>query len=110
MMTVRSPVPPEKPARANPLRQAADEPDRGGRSERGPVVMVDLVAQARIADLIESQKLIEAQRAAVWHQEPVKRHCEPASLQAPERVASRRERVPPQESARAVRCGSTPDS
>ena len=62
---------------ANPLRQAADEPDRGGRSERRPVVMVDLVAQARIADLIESKKLIEAQRAAVWHQEPVKPHCEP---------------------------------
>src|SRR3990170_2186533 len=42
---------------ANPLRQAADETNRSGRPERGPVVVVDFVAQARIADLIESQKL-----------------------------------------------------
>ena len=70
-----------KASSANPLRQAADKTHRSGSSERGPVVVVDLVAQARVADLIEAQELIEAQRAAVRHQEPVKGHGEPRLAQ-----------------------------
>ena len=53
----------------------------GGSSERGPVVVIDLVAEARVADLIEAQELIETQSAAVRHKEPVKGHGEPRLAQ-----------------------------
>ena len=65
-----------KPCAANPLRQTADEADGGGRSERGPVVVVDLVPQTGITDLIEAHELIETERAAVWHQQTMKGHRE----------------------------------
>ena len=57
-----------KPCAANPLRQTADQADSTGRSEHGPVVVVDLVPQTGITDLIEAHELIETERAAVWHQ------------------------------------------
>ena len=76
MMTVRSPCATREASGANPLRQAADETDRSGRTECRPVVVIHLVAQTRIADLIEAEELIETQRAAVRHQQPVKGHGE----------------------------------
>ena len=39
-------------------------------------MVVDLVPQTGIADLIEADELIETERAAVWHQQPMKGHCE----------------------------------
>src|SRR4051812_2668015 len=42
------------------LGKPTDESDRSRRSERGQVVLVDLVAETGIADLIESQELIQA--------------------------------------------------
>ena len=59
------------------LGQAADQSDRRRGSERGQVVMVHLVAEAGVADLIESEELVEAVRAAVRHQQAVEGHGEP---------------------------------
>ena len=61
---------------ADPLRQAADKADSTGRSEHRPVMVVHLVPQPRITDLVEAQELIEAQRASVGHQQPMKGDCE----------------------------------
>ena len=74
MTTVRSPSPTPKPARAEQLRQAADEADGAGGAERGPVVVVHLVAQPGVADLVQAAELVERHGAAVGHQEPVERH------------------------------------
>ena len=77
MTTVRLPSPLPKPSTSQVLRQPADQANRGRGSERGQVVLVDLVAQAGVADLIESEELVEAVRAAVRHQQAVEGHGEP---------------------------------
>jgi len=59
------------------LGQAADQSNRRRGPKRGQVVMVHLVAEAGVADLIESEELVEAVRAAVRHQQAVERHSEP---------------------------------
>jgi hypothetical protein len=66
---------------SNPLSEATDEADGSSGTEHRPVVVIHLVSQARIADLIESQKLIETLRAAIGHQESMKRHGEPRFAQ-----------------------------
>ena len=77
MTTVRLPSPLPKTSTSQVLGQSADQADRGRRSERGQVVLVHLVAQAGVADLIESEELVEAVRAAVGHQQAMERHGEP---------------------------------
>ena len=57
---------------SDPLSQAADQAHGSRGSKRGPVVLIHLVAQPRITDLVEPEKLIEALRAAVWHHKAVK--------------------------------------
>src|SRR5256885_17108776 len=52
-------------SRADELPESADETDGGGRAERGPVVLIDLIAEARVADLVQSGMLVEAGGAAV---------------------------------------------
>jgi len=64
------------PSAANPLCQATDETDGGCSAERGPVMVVYLVPETRITDLIEADELIKSARAAIWHQQAVKGHCE----------------------------------
>ena len=39
-------------------------------------MVVDLVPQTGITDLVEAHELIEAERAAIGHQQPMKSHCE----------------------------------
>lgn len=58
-----------KPSTAEPLSQSADEADSGGRPERRPIVVIDLVPQPGIPDLVETHELVETQRAAIRHQE-----------------------------------------
>ena len=76
------------------LGQSADQSNRGCRSERGQVVVVHLVAEAGVADLIESEELIEAVRAAVWHQQAMEGHGQP-------RLSERLDRLRFTENARA---------
>ena len=64
MTTVRSPVPLAETGRAEELREAADEPDGRRGAERGEVVLIDAVAQAGVADLVQAEELVQAERAA----------------------------------------------
>src|SRR6185295_2489428 len=56
------------------LGEPADKADRCRRSERGQVMLVDLVAETGIADLVESQELIEPVGTAVGHQQAMEGH------------------------------------
>ena len=107
MMTVRSPSPPTETGRAEPLRQAGDQAHGRGRAERRQVVLIHLVAQARVADLVEAQELIETLGAAVRHDEPMEARRRDVSRQAPEPARSHRGRARRPESGRAARRGST---
>ena len=40
--------------------EAADQPNGRRRAERGQVVLIDLVAQAGVADLVQADELVEA--------------------------------------------------
>ena len=71
MTTVRSPSPSPIARAAEELRQAADKAHRCRRAERGPVVVVDAIAQTGVADLIQPLELIERTRAAIRHQQAV---------------------------------------
>ena len=71
MTTVRSPSPRLNPAVPRNCAKPRDETDRRGRAERGPVVLVHLVAQAGVADVVQAHELIEAIGAAVRQDEPV---------------------------------------
>ena len=42
------------------LREAADQANGRRRAERRQVVVIDLVAQAGVADLVQAQELVEA--------------------------------------------------
>src|SRR3989442_4410868 len=48
--------------RADVLREAADQAHGARRAKRRPVVVIDAIAEPRIADVIETQGLIEAVR------------------------------------------------
>ena len=56
---------------AQPLREAAHEPDGGRRAERGQKVMVDTIPEAGVADLVQALELVERHRASVGHQQTV---------------------------------------
>ena len=77
MTTVRLPSPLPETSASEVLGQSADQPDRRRGSERGQVVLVHLVAEAGVADLIESEELVEAVRAAVRHQQAMEGDGEP---------------------------------
>ena len=77
MTMVRFPSPLPETSTSEVLRQAADQSNRGRGSERGQVVLVDLVAEAGVADLIESEELVEAVGAAVGHQQAMEGHGKP---------------------------------
>src|SRR4051812_4230394 len=56
------------------LREAADQANGRGRAERGQIVLIDLVAQSGIANLVESQELVEAVAPTVGHEQAMKGH------------------------------------
>ncbi len=51
-------------------------PTARSRPERGPVVVIHLVAQAGIADLVQAHELVETVGAAVRQDQPVQCHGE----------------------------------
>ena len=77
MTMVRFPSPLPRPALPKVLGQSADQSNRSRGSKRGQVVMVHLVAEAGVANLIESEELVEAVRAAVGHQQAMEGHGKP---------------------------------
>src|SRR4029453_5765048 len=52
---------------AEVLRQAAHQTDRRRRTEGRQIVLVDAIAESRVADLVQPDELIEPERAAVRH-------------------------------------------
>ena len=57
---------------AEELREPGEQPDGGRRAEGGLVVLVHLIAETRVADLVESHELIEPVRPPVRQHEPIK--------------------------------------
>src|SRR3712207_7479424 len=58
------------------------------RSEGREVVVVHTIAESRVADLVEPQELVETVRAAVRHQQPVKRYGQPGFAERSEEHTS----------------------
>src|SRR5512137_1318885 len=54
--------------RAEVLREAGDEPDRGRGAEGREIVLVHFVLQSGVTQLIEAHELVQAVRAAVGHE------------------------------------------
>ena len=81
--TLREPLAHEIPSgRREGARRSAfgHGPDRSNRergAEDAEVMVVDLVAKASVADLVESLKMVEAGGIAIGHDEAMKRDCEP---------------------------------
>src|SRR4051812_42352708 len=59
------------------LRQPSDQTDGGRGPERGPVVLIYLIAESRIANLVQARQSIQRERAAVWHHEAMEGDGEP---------------------------------
>ena len=78
MTTVRSAIAGGQSGTAQELRQAAHKADRRRRAERGQVVVIHLVTKPGVAELVQSDELVETDRAAIRHDEAVERHREPA--------------------------------
>src|SRR5712691_12755074 len=66
-----------KAGRSHELRQSADQPDGRGRAECGPVVLIHLIPESGVANLVQTEKLVEAERAAVRHEDAMKGDGEP---------------------------------
>src|SRR4029453_1666762 len=58
------------------LRQAAHQPDRSRGTERGQIVVVDAIAESRVADLVQANELIESECPAVRHHEAMEGDCQ----------------------------------
>src|ERR1700719_1243504 len=56
-------------SRPEKLRQSRDEPHGRGGAEGRDIVLVHLITKAGVPDLVQANELVEAVRAAVWHQE-----------------------------------------
>jgi hypothetical protein len=67
-----------EPGASDELRQAANEPNGSCSTERCEIVLSDAILQAGVADLIQSNELVEAIRSTVGHEEPVKHDGESA--------------------------------
>src|SRR5262249_37088183 len=67
---------------AQVLRKAADESNRPRGAEGRPVVLVDAVAQAPFADLVDAQEPVQADGAAIGHQNPVEGNRQPDITEA----------------------------
>ena len=77
MTIVRSPSP-AKPALPEELAQPGDQTHRGGRAERGQVVLIHLIAESGVADLVEADELIRGRYVRPsGSSEPMERDGEP---------------------------------
>jgi hypothetical protein len=57
-----------------PLSEPANQTHGSRRPERGPVVLIHLVAESRITDLVEPHELIQSLSTAVRHENAMERH------------------------------------